>query len=401
MEYGKRKIMFFAEGATLAHVARPLSLAEILSQDNFQISFSRPACFNWLTAKADFPVLDLHCQDRAIFAKKLRRGMPLYDLPTLEQYVTDDLELIDAEQPDLIVGDFRLSLAVSARLAKVPYITICDAYWSTESTHSLELPVMPWTPYVPLPIAQMMFDFATPFALGLHAAPMKQLRAQHGITSTKCDIRFCYTDADTRLYANFPALFPSINESNSARFLGPVAWSPEIHYPFDELPVDEKIIYVSMGSSGAAHALRPIVAALEKLPYMIVITTAGQPVPENLCSSKTKVFDFLPGHLACEKAMLVICNGGSPTTNQALTHGVPVLGIPHNMDQFLNMRAISEFGAGMAIRSDRITESAVKHSVNRILSDRRFTANAERLAVSVTPQSILTQFESAINALLA
>lgn len=396
----KRKIVFFAEGATLAHVARPFSLAESLDQEKFNILFARPSSFTWLTATAKFPLADLRCQDGEIFAKKLDRGTPLYDLATLERYVADDLALIDREKPDIVVGDFRLSLAVSARIRKVPYITICDAYWSPESKLTPELPVMPWTPYVPLPLALRLFGKIAPIAMELHAAPMERLRARHGIPPINRDIRLCYSDADIRLFANFPSLFPSISESKDAEFIGPLAWSPPTPPLLDWQLQNKEIIYVSMGSSGDTTALRSIVEALETLPYPVLITTAGKPVPANLCSSKTRIFDYFPGHLACEKAILVICNGGSPTTNQALTRGTPVLGVTKNMDQFLNMRTISEFGAGLSIRADRATQSTVRHSVESLLGNAQFALNAAKLAHAAKAISTRERFAAAINRLL-
>ena len=44
--------------------------------------------------------------------------------------MADDLELIRRIEPDVVVGDFRLSLAVSAPMAGVPYIALANAYWS-------------------------------------------------------------------------------------------------------------------------------------------------------------------------------------------------------------------------------------------------------------------------------
>ena len=42
-------------------------------------------------------------------------GRPVYDPKTLESYLAEDLALIHKVKPDVIVGDFRLTLAVKAR----------------------------------------------------------------------------------------------------------------------------------------------------------------------------------------------------------------------------------------------------------------------------------------------
>lgn len=381
----KRKILFFAEGATLAHVGRPLVLAQELDPEQYDVTFARPASYAWVSANAGFPVVDLNCQDSATFARRLERGLPLYDLPTLARYVEDDLTLIDAHQPDVIVGDFRLSLTVSARLRNVPYITICDAYWSPEQPLRPALPVLAFTRFAPIPLAERIFSAVWPLAQHLHAAPVERLRARHGLPSLDHDLRRCYTDADLRLFANIPALFPKLRPSPQADFIGPIAWSPPDRTDLDVLAGDDPLIYVTMGSSGDPRVLAVLIPVLEKTGARIVVATAGKPLPAGIGSARTRVFDFLPGDQLCRRASLVVCNGGSPTTNQALRHGVPVLGIASNMDQFLNMRAIAGYGAGVLVRADRVNTGSVAAPVASLLGDAHFEIQARRLTRPDTP----------------
>ena len=112
------RVLFLAEGATLAHVARPLLLAENLDPTRFDVVLARPGTFGWLTADAAFAVVELDCQGSDTFSRRLDHGQPIYDLATLERYVQADLALIDDLKPDVVVGDFRLSLSVSARLRR-------------------------------------------------------------------------------------------------------------------------------------------------------------------------------------------------------------------------------------------------------------------------------------------
>lgn len=396
MRTSKRKILFFAEGATLAHVGRPLVLAQSLDPERFEVSFARPKSYAWVTEGMGFSLLDLGCQDSAIFARRLERGQPLYDYPTLQRYIEDDLALIKAVDPDVIVGDFRLSLAVSARLSGVPYITICDAYWSPEQPLKPELPVLAFTRYVPLPLAKRIFHTTWPLAQRLHAMPMKRLRTRYGLPSLGHDLRRCYTDADLRLFANFAELFPAVHLGSQAGFVGPVAWSPPDRVGLDILETKSPLIYVTMGSSGDPGVLNKLIPVLEKTGAQIAIATAGKTLPSGFCSGQTHVYDYLPGDQLCRHASLVICNGGSPTTNQALRHGVPVLGIAGNMDQFLNMRAIAAYGAGLLLRADRANLSRLQTAVEALLSQNSYRVCAQRLAASA---ATATQLEDWIEML--
>lgn len=379
----RRRILFFAEGATLAHVGRPYVLAQGLDTEAFEVVFARPPAFAWLTRNAGFSLVDLDCQDSKVFTRRLDRGQPLYDFVTLDQYVQADLALIDAVQPDVVIGDFRLSLSASARLCHVPYVTICDAYWSPERPLEPMLPVMGFTPYVPLAIAAPIFNMVAPLAFRLHARPMEALRKRYGLPSLGHDLRLCYTDADLRLFANIPALFPEVCRPASAdsrsSFLGPIAWSPPDNPNLDFPAGDGPLVYVTMGSSGDPRVLATLIPLLEAAGARSMVATAGKPLPADFQSPRTHVHDFLPGDQLCRMAQLVICNGGSPTTNQALAHGVPVLGIARNMDQFLNMAAIERFGAGALVRADRASPQALATVLNHLLKTPEPTLQARKL----------------------
>jgi UDP:flavonoid glycosyltransferase YjiC (YdhE family) len=377
------KVLFFAEGATLAHVLRPCALARALDPVEFDVTLCRPPELQWLTVDSRFRVVDLHCQGGAVFSRRLEYGLPLYDFKTLVRYVEEDLALIDELRPEVIVGDFRLSLSVSARLRSIPYVTICDAYWSPERTLSPPLPAFFYTRIIPLSLARLLSRVLCAPIIRLHTVPLERLRARYGMPSLGHDLRRCYTDADLRLFANFPLLFPDVHADANAEFVGPVTWFPETADAADFDPGDEPLIYVTLGSSGNPLLLSKIVPVLERTGCRVVVTTAGKPVSFKPVSPSTRVFDYLPGDVVCRKARLVVCNGGSPTTNQALAKGVPVLGIAQNMDQFLNMQAVEAFGAGLLVRADQVDFAVLSSAVAALMSRRNFRDRACELAASV------------------
>ena len=382
MDATKTRVLFFAEGATLAHVARPYVLATSLDPSRFDVVFARPESFAWLTSDPSLRRVSLGCQEPSIFARRLERGQPLYDLPTLESYVEEDLALIDRHEPDVIIGDFRLSLSVSARLRSIPYITICDAYWSPERPLHAPLPVLGFTPFTPLPLVRSLFRMVSPIAFRHHTVPMERLRANHGLPSLNSDLRRCYTDADLRLFANFPELFPEIQPSAAADFIGPIAWSPDPDPELDLPGTDRPLAYVTMGSSGDPRVLTDLVPLLDETGWAVWIATAGKFLPRQDFSPKVRFHDYLPGAQVCAQAQLVVCNGGSPTTNQALAAGVPVLGIARNMDQFLNMHAIEDYGAGITVRADRAGKRRLNVAIAELTSSVRYAEHADSLARS-------------------
>ncbi|MDD5330799.1 MAG: glycosyl transferase family 1, partial [Sulfuricella sp.] len=336
----KIRILFIGEAVSLAHVARPLALALALDPARYAVSFAVDPRYNALLGDPPFPLQRIDSIDGNRFSTALARGTPIYDLPTLRRYVGADLDLIAAARPHLVVGDFRLSLTASARVAGVPYFSITNSYWSPYARQRFPLPAHPLAQWLGVAAAQALFRLARPAVFALHARPLNRLRREYGLPALGHDLRRAYTDADHTLYADVPELMNLPALPAHHHFLGPVLWSPSIPLPewWETLPADKPLVYVTLGSSGPRRTLPLILDALASLPVTAMVAAAGETVrdpPKNVHAAS-----YLPGEAAAARAQLVICNGGSPTSQQALAAGVPVLGIAGNLDQFLNMQAV-------------------------------------------------------------
>lgn len=378
-----KRLLIVAEGATLAHVARPLALARAASR-SFDVVLALPAQYRWAVGDLQVETVDLTAQSPAEFARRLEKGDPLYDLATLEAYVADDLTLIGRFKPDCILGDFRLSLGVSARLAGVPYSALANAYWSPYYDVGGDWPVpdLPLTHVLPVPIARWLFNRVRPMAFRLHAGAMEALRRNHGLPSFGRDLRSAYTDADTTFYSDIPSVFQLANAPSSQRVVGPLPWSPPVPIPdwWDDLPDDLPVAYVSMGSSGRQALSGPITRSLVDAGFRVLVTAAPDAVIEHPAVLAAK---FMPGDLACERASVVICNGGSPTSQQALTAGRPVIGVASNLDQFLNMSALEHAGLGVTLRADRFSAQATAAAARRGVEDLAWRQRTERTRVEI------------------
>jgi UDP:flavonoid glycosyltransferase YjiC (YdhE family) len=141
-----------------------------------------------------------------------------------------------------------------------------------------------------------------------------------------------------------------------------------------------------------------VLEALAGLPVTVMAATAGR-VELPCVPSNAHVADFLPGEAAAARAHLVICNGGSPTTQQALTVGVPVLGIPNNLDQHLNMQAVAAAGAGMVLRAGHATVASVAAAAASLLNEQRFTQAAARLAAEFREYNAIARFRKVLDTL--
>lgn len=397
----RKKILFVAEAVTLAHVGRALALAQTLDPLRYDVHFACADGYAFCFKDGVFTHWRIDSISSEQFLNALAAGKPVYDTATLASYVEDDLRLFDAVRPDLIIGDFRLSLSVSARLAKVPYAALINAYWSPFVRQHYTVPNIPLTRALPIGIANALFRRARPIAFALHSVPLNRVRRRHGLPGLGIDLRRVYTDADQVLYADVPDMFAPINMPASHAYLGPVNWSPPIATPawWDELPTGRPVVYVTLGSSGQGRLLPLVLDALAGLPITVIAATAGNirldDVPAN-----AYVADFLAGEAAAARSSLVICNGGSPTSHQALAAGVPVLGICSNLDQFLNMHGVIAAGAGTMLRADRLRPAIVANAVSAMLSSEGAAQAARRLAGTFSAYDAGARFQSIIEQML-
>jgi UDP:flavonoid glycosyltransferase YjiC (YdhE family) len=122
-----------------------------------------------------------------------------------------------------------------------------------------------------------------------------------------------------------------------------------------------------------------VLNALADLPVTVIAATADHSDLKNV-PANAFVADYLPGEAAAARSAVVVCNGGSLTTQQALVAGVPVVGIASNLDQHLNMEAIERAGAGMLLRTERLNSRSVAEAVMQALSRSDHRQAARRLA---------------------
>ena len=401
VESGRRRVLFFAEAVTLAHVARPLVLAQSLDSALYQICFACDPRYDKLLNGLPFERKSISSISSERFLAALAKGSPVYDLDALRSYVQEDLEVIRGFNPDLIVGDFRLSLSVSARLAKIPYVAISNAYWSPYARQKFPMPDLPMIRYLGLRLSQAIFKLARPIAFALHTVPMNRLRKENGLPSIGWDLRKIYTDGDYTLYADIPELVPTCNLPPNHQYIGPILWSAPVSIPewWNDLPSDKPLVYVTLGSSGNSDLLPLLLEALGNLPVNVIAATAGRVVPKRI-PKNCWLADFVSGEAAASRSSLVICNGGSPSTHQALAAGTPVLGICSNLDQFLNMQRIQSQGAGLVIRAGKYTSRGFIAAVSAILLEHSYRKAAETANAAFRRNQATDRFKRIVSRLL-
>jgi len=402
----RKRVLFFAEPATLAHVVRPAVLAAALSRHGYDVQIATGHDFEKLAAESGLVVRTLDCIGTNAYLSAVRASRVVFPLEVLERYVDDDRRHISDFKPDLVVGDFRLSLSVSARLASVPYVCVSNAYWSPYVAARTEIPAHWSTRLLGPGFAGALFRPIAPLILGLHALPMRRLRARHGLPSIGLDLRRVFTEGDITVFADVPDIVPGADDDGGQpqryAYIGAVPWSPVADVPRELLALADKqrLVYVSLGSSGNPALLSPIAQAVADAGCVPIVATGRASDGERRMPGNGIACPFLPGDKMARLARVVICNGGSPSTQQAFAEGTPVLGIPGNLDQLLNMQFVVRSGSGLAIRADQVDRRRVASHLARVVEEPSFAANAGRAAAALARYDAGERFAAVVRRLL-
>ncbi len=395
---GRPRILFMGDTAALSHIARPWLLARYMHSKGYEVCFARDPRYKHLTPTNEFSEVDLVSLPASDVINRLSRTEPVFDFSTLHRYVEADLEVIAEFKPDIVVGDSRCSLAVSGRLAGIPYINIADAQWSPSVDIAFELTDSPLSRLLGMPLSNLIFNFSHPFAFIFQTIPINLVRLKFGLPGIGFDVKSFATYGDYTIYPNDPELFPLKRPLPPGHmFIGPLIWSPQMEKPewWNRLPKDRPVVYVSLGSTGQPRLMGAIFNVLAELKVTVIAATSGRTaamrVPHNAF-----VADFIPGAEAARLSRLVICNGGAMSGPQALSAGVPYLGLISNMDQMLFSKTVRRAGACELLREGEVNEETLRPVIRKMLAQESYHAAARRIAARTTALDPYGAFEQLI-----
>ena len=311
--FPRSRVLFIVESVTLAHPARAVTLAESLDPARYEVHLVCDPRYLALFDGWRFPVHPIRSIESLVFQDRLANGDALYTTADLRRYVEEDLRVLNEWKPDLVVGDFRLSLSVSARLAGVPYVTVTNAHWSPYGLPRYLVPELPITEWFGPRVALALFNLMRPIVFAQHTYALNRVRREYGLPAVGYDLAHMFSEADYTLYADLPQLVPTRNLPSNHQYIGPVMWSFGTRpYWWSLLRENARTVYVTMGTSGRIDVAHMLAYALSRTGWQVLLATADD---STLAGVKDGVYvaNYLPGMAAVRRADLVVCNGGSAT----------------------------------------------------------------------------------------
>ena len=362
------RLLLVGEAVTFAHVARICAIEDLLKTREFEVHCAYDSRFdkNLDAGRAHLP---LRTKNTEAFVSAVNAYKFPYSESELRESVEEDLRLLDTVQPDLVIADFRITMAISGRLRQVPSVTLTNGYWLPECREPIVKPRLEAFEYLPQRLAPVIRSVAFRFA----AQSFNRVARQFGCADLAGDLAQVYTQADHVLVVEPPGWLLLNKTESRITPIGPLRWESSQPLPvwWDDLDPERPLLYFNVGSSGSSSYFQKVREALKNERVSLVAAGLSSDFEVGASSSssyggeaKIYVERFLNSRAVLEHSQLFLSNGGSLSMVDALRSGVPVVGLTSNYDQVLNMTVASRRGVGQLFTESVTVDelrSAIQH----------------------------------------
>ncbi|KAI4877486.1 hypothetical protein NFI96_001654 [Prochilodus magdalenae] len=315
--------------------------------------------------------------------------------------IIEDKELVKRlqdEQYDLVLTDPAMTAGVVlAHYLKLPLVL--NARWISSGEGHFAIAPSPLS-YVPAPgtglsdrmtflqrlknvIFYAIILFQNRFVVGPHYKALCDRYFDEG-----CDIVSLLQEADIWLMRlDFVFDFPRPTMPNVVYMGGfqckPSKPLPEDLEAFVQSSGEHGFIIMSLGTlvdSLPADTASEIAAVFAKLPQKVIWRHLGPP-PSTL-GNNTLLVNWMPQNdlLGHSKIRAFVAHGGTNGVQEAIYHGVPVLGIPLFFDQFDNLVRIQTKGAAKIVELSQLNGRTFERMLLEVLNDDSYRTNMQRLS---------------------
>ena len=343
--------LMVASGVGKAHLARLLLIARALRAQGHEVTFATGGDGR-LAAGEGFPTSELPEAEVSDFSENVYAA---YTPELVERCVREERAVIEATRPDVVVGDFRPTAAISTRLERVPYVSVVNGYM-TNAFDPTEILLEAGT-------ARGKRAVASRVGRGIQAAQRRTLASAFRDVARRHRLKgltslFHFLEGDRTLIADLPELCPLRKLPESHRYVGPLVWEPAVDDGelVRELNATRPLIYATTGNTGARRLVELVLEAFGSDDrYEVVLTTGAYIEPPAGTPPNVHVRRYARASEILRRAVAAVHCGGNGSTYQALAAGVPAVVVPHSNDQRINAYLLKHHGLGLALDLDKLT----------------------------------------------
>lgn len=154
---------------------------------------------------------------------------------------------------------------------------------------------------------------------------------------------------------------------------------------------DAPAVFFSLGSAIRSEQLPAsvrdtLVRAFARLPYRVLWKWEGAAVPGLPPNVLTRPWFPQQDVLGHERVRAFLTHGGLSSMQEAVYHGVPVVGLPLMSDQHLNVRQAVTLGLGRELTLETMTEDDLVEAITAVVEDDGFRARVRARSLMLRDQ---------------
>jgi UDP:flavonoid glycosyltransferase YjiC (YdhE family) len=235
-------------------------------------------------------------------------------------------------------------------------------------------------------IPRVIYDFLAP--------GLDRLYADWGLPGLLAGSESTYLDiCPPSLQSDGPSLWKRIQPLRPGTFAGADEESLPSQIPTS---AEEKFIHVTLGTvvNKSIETFTAVLDGLRGINRIVVLTVGPDRDPRVIERQSPNVIveRFVPHALLLPRCSLVINHAGNGSVLAALSHGLPLLLLPHGADQFTTAAACERAGAAIVLRPADVTQENVRAAVDRLLTEPSFFENARRLQLEILSMPLSEEF---------
>ncbi|MGE6630141.1 macrolide family glycosyltransferase [Bacillus sp. NPDC077027] len=156
-------------------------------------------------------------------------------------------------------------------------------------------------------------------------------------------------------------------------------------FPIEALE-NERVIYISMGTvlDDTEAFFNLCIDAFSSFEGKVVIATGEKVDMSQIKTAPAHVliYPYVPQLEVLEHTDVFITHGGMNSVNEAIHYHVPMVIIPHDKDQPMVAKRLTELSAAMALDKDQLTAKQLRESTSTVLSNDTYQVAIQQIEES-------------------
>lgn len=161
-------------------------------------------------------------------------------------------------------------------------------------------------------------------------------------------------------------------------------------FPFERLD-QRPLVYISLGTINHLNTpfYRAAFDAFGDYPAQFVLSAGKHTdvaslgdVPDNFLVRR-----FVPQLEILQRAAAFVTHGGMNSVHEALYYGVPLIVVPHHLEQWLNGKRVAQTGSGVMLEEKRplapVTPTDLQTALDTVLNAPHYRENAAQIGVTL------------------